>query len=285
MTPLRQRYIHDMQLRNYAEKTIQSYQGAVARFALHFGKPPDSLGAEEIRSYQLHLLQQHVSWSTFNIAVSALRLFYAITLQQPGLVSYIPYGKKPRTLPTVLSQEEVRRLFLALSNDRDRLFLETAYAAGLRVSEVVRLKVADIDSQRMVLHIRQAKGHKDRQVPLSPVLLDKLRTYWRAYRPADWLFPGRNSQHHRSIASVQRICYRAARSAALTKPVSMHTLRHSYATHLLEAGTDLLTIQKLLGHKNIQTTIRYTHVQQLHLQNTPSPLDALLGTPTPTLPG
>jgi integrase/recombinase XerD len=291
MTPLRQRFTQDLQLRNYAPRTIAVYVPAVARFAQHFGKSPELLDAEHIRQYQLHLLAQRASWSRFNQAVCALRFLYGITLQRPGLVQMIPYGKKPKPLPCVLSQHEVRQLFAAVANSRYRLILHTAYAAGLRVSEVVRLKVSDIDSERMVLHIRQSKGRKDRLVPLSTLLLPLLRDYWRVCRPKEWLFPGRGPAGHLSINAVQRVCHRAVLAAGLTKKASMHTLRHSYATHLLEAGTDLPTLQKLLGHSQISTTLRYTHVQQSHLQKTISPLDtlpsqspALEGLPCPTPP-
>jgi len=279
MTPLRQRFIEDLRLRNYAGKTIAVYVPAVARFAQHFGRSPEHLHAEHTRAYQLHLLQRRVSWSAFNQAVCALRFLYAVTLRRPGLVEMLPYGKKPKSLPCVLSQDEVRRLFAAMTDPRDRLLLQTAYAAGLRVSEVVRLQVGDIDSPRMALHIRHGKGRKDRLVPLSPALLQLLRDYWRGRRPRRWLFPGQTAAGHLSIGQVQRICQRAVRGAGLTKKASMHTLRHSYATHLLEAGTDLATLQKLLGHNHLATTLRYTHVQQAHLCRTPSPLDTLLARP------
>jgi integrase/recombinase XerD len=279
MTPLRQRFIEDLQLRNYAANTISAYVPAVVRFALHFRLSPERLGAEHIRQYQLHLLGQHVCWSTFNQTVCALRFLYGITLQRPGLVHMIPYGKKPKTLPAVLSQDEVRRLFDAVAAGHRRLLLETAYAAGLRVSEVVRLNVSDIDSQRMVLHILHSKGHKDRLVPLSRLLLERLRDYWRQHRPKHWLFPGRTPAGHISVGSVQRLCQQAVAAASITKKASMHTLRHSYATHLLEAGVDLPTLQKLLGHNNVSTTLRYTHVQQTHLCSAGSPLDNLLARP------
>jgi integrase/recombinase XerD len=279
MTSLRQRFIEDLQLRNYAANTISAYVPAVVRFAQHFRLSPERLDAEHIRQYQLHLLGQRVCWSTFNQAVCALRFLYGVTLQRPGLVQMIPYGKKPKTLPAVLSQDEVRRLFDAVADGRRRLLLQATYACGLRVSELVRLKVNDIDSQRMVLHIRHGKGRKDRLVPLSALLLERLRGYWRQHRPKHWLFPGRTPAGHISNAAVQRLCQQAVAAAGLTKKASMHTLRHSYATHLLEAGVDLPTLQKLLGHNNISTTLRYTHVQQSHLCSAGSPLDTLLARP------
>ena len=251
------------------------YVRAVARFAAHFRRSPDQLDAEHTREYQLHLIRQQVSWSRFNQAVCALRFFYGVTLNRPEVVTFLPYGKKPSTLPAVLSPEEVVRLFAAVEHPRDRLILQTAYAAGLRVSEVVRLRVGDIDAQRMLLHVRSAKGQKDRLVPLSAVLLERLRAYWRDYRPGDWLFPGQDRRGPISIGQVQRMCRAAVRAAGIRKKASMHTLRHSYATHLLEGGVDLPTLQQLLGHNQLSTTVLYTHVQQPHLQSTRSPLDTL----------
>jgi site-specific recombinase XerD len=284
MTPLRQRFRHDLALRNYSPRTIQTYTEAVVRFARYFGRSPERLGPEAIRTYQLYLLhERHVAWSTFNQAVCALRFLYRVTLRRPFLVEQIPYGKKPKTVPAVLSQEEVLRLFAALPDDRYRLLLRTAYAAGLRVSEVVRLRVQDIDSGRGLLLVHQGKGHKDRLVPLSPQLLVELRAYWQQVRPPHWLFPGQQPNTHLSVGQVQRVCHAAVQAAGLTKRASMHTLRHSYATHLLEAGVDLLTLQKLLGHRSLQTTIRYTHVTGPHLRDTPSPLD-LLRLPPPVPP-
>jgi integrase/recombinase XerD len=279
MTPLRQRLTDDLRLRNYAPKTITTYVAAVARFAQHFQRSPDRLDAGHVRRYQLHLLQQHASWCRFNQVVAALRFLYTVTLQRANVVTMIPYGKKPKTLPAVLSTDEVARLFAAVTPTRDRLLLQTAYAAGLRVSEVVGLHIGDIDSQRMILHIRCAKGGKDRLVPLSALLLQRLRDYWRRYRPQRWLFPGQTPDSHVSIGQVQRICRQAVRVAGITKKASMHTLRHSFATHLLEAGTDLATLQKLLGHNQLSTTLRYTHIQEPHLQQVRSPLDTLPGLP------
>jgi integrase/recombinase XerD len=267
MTPLRQRLIDDLRIRNYAPRTITTYVAAVARFAQHFQQSPDQLHAPHVRQYQLHLLQQHASWCRFNQTVAALRFLYRVTLQRDNVVTMIPYGKKPKTIPAVLSRHEVRRLFQAVADPRCRLLLQTAYAAGLRVSEVV------------ALHIRAAKGHKDRLVPLSAVLLQRLRDYWCRYRPQRWLFPGQTPGSPLSIGQVQRICRQAVRAAAITKKASMHTLRHSYATHLLESGVDLATLQKLLGHNQLSTTLRYTHIQEPHLQQIRSPLDTLPGLP------
>ena len=242
---------------------------------------PDQLDAEHVRQYQLHLLARGVSWSRFNQAVCALRFLCRVTLQRHELLPLLPYGKKPKSLPAVLSADEVVRLFQAVADPCHRLLLQTAYAAGLRVSEVVRLQVGDIDSPRMLLHIRCAKGRKDRLVPLSAVLLQDLRAYWRLRRPRPWLFPGQRPGQPLSIGQVQRICRRAVRAAGITKKASMHTLRHSCATHLLESGCDLATLQKLLGHNQLSTTMRYIHVQQSHLHSCRSPLDTLPGATPP----
>ena len=282
MTPLRQRFTEDLQRRNYAARTVSCYVSHVANFARHFGRSPEQLGAEEVRQYQLHLLQEKASWSRYNQCVCALRFLYTYTLGKPGLVVALPYGKRPRKLPAVLSHDEVRRLFDAAPCPRDRLLLQAAYAAGLRLSEVVRLQLADIDGERLTLHVRGGKGAKDRLVPLSPLLLEMLRGYWRRHRPRDWLFPGGTPAGHLSTGHVQRACRRAVRAAGITKKASLHTLRHSYATHLFEAGTDLPTLQRLLGHNQLATTLLYTHVAQAHLQKARSPLDTLLGLSPPS---
>jgi integrase/recombinase XerD len=279
VTPLRQRFTHDLQLRNYAPRTVDCYVRCVAAFARHFGQSPELLDAGHVRQYQLHLLEQRTSWCRFNQSVCALRFLFRVTLQRPGAIDMVPYGKRPRPLPAVLSPGEVRRLFDAAGEPTFRLILQAAYACGLRVSEVARLRVGDVDSARMVVHVRCAKGRKDRLVPLSPALLGHLRGYWRRCRPADWLFPGQRQGEPISISHVQRLCQRAVRAAGIGKKASMHTLRHSYATHLLEGGTDLATLQKLLGHNQLSTTLRYTHIQQAHLQRALSPLDTLPGSP------
>lgn len=275
MTPLRERFIEDLRLRNYADRTIETYVSCVAKFAAHFHRSPSELGTEEIRAFQLHLLQRKVSWSLFNQTVCALRLLYGMTLGKAAVVEAVPYGKKPKKLPSVLSPAEVERLFDSVTNPRDLLMLRIAYAAGLRASEVVRLRVEDIDSSRMVLCVRQGKGSKDRQVPLSPRLLRELRSYWSMYRPREWLFPGRTEAGHLSISMLQRSCKRSVRACRFRKQVSVHTLRHSYATHLLEAGVDLMTLQRLLGHRSVHTTMLYLHVRSERLQSTPSLLDLL----------
>ncbi len=275
MTPLRQRFLDDMQLRNYSSRTVQTYLRHVIRFANHFQSSPHQLGAEEVRLYQLHLLQQHASWSVFNQAVCALRFLYRTTLQAPFDVAMIPYGKRPRSLPEVLSPAEVALLLALVAQSLDRLMLQTTYACGLRASEVLAVRVQDIDSSRMLLWVRHGKGDKDRSVPISQALLQALRQHWQRLRPKHWLFPGRTPTGQRSLGALQRVCHRAVLAAGFSKKVSMHTLRHSYATHLLEAGVDLVTIQRLLGHTDLQTTARYTHVTAARLGRLPDLLEGL----------
>ena len=275
MTPLRQRFRDDLRLRNYAPRTIQAYVAGVARLARHFGRSPDLLGVEDIRAFQLHLVGQGVSWSLFNQTVCALKLFYGHTLQRADVVPFVRYAKRPRRLPVVLSPEEVLQLLAAAQPGVERVLLQTDYALGLRVSELVRLRVQDLDSQRQVVHVRGGKGGKDRLVPLSPKLLEELRAYWRQVRPTTWLFPGKRPDSHRSVGSVQRVLRRVLGRAGLSKPVTVHTLRHSYATHQLEAGLDLLTLQRVLGHQRLETTAGYVHLTTRHLQATPGLLEWL----------
>jgi integrase/recombinase XerD len=282
MTPLRQRFIDDLRLRNYARRTIETYVSRVACFAKHFGRSPELLGVNEVRDFQLHLLQQRVSWSSFNQAVCALRFLYGITLGRPEQLPFIPYGKRPKTLPSVLSPAEVLRLLDAAEPGRDRVLVQVAYSCGLRLSELIHLRVADIDSARMVIRVRQGKGAKDRLVPLSLRLLEELRAYWRMHRPSTWLFPGQKPDRSITCSNVQRRFGRVVKQVGLSKPCSMHTLRHSYATHLLEAGVDLLTLKALLGHTSLQTTARYLHVSTHRLMQAPSLLD-LLVVPKPTV--
>jgi site-specific recombinase XerD len=276
MTPLRQRFLDDLRLRNYAPRTIDSYVGRVAQFARHFGRSPEVLGPDAVRAFQLHLLQRRVSWSTYNQTVCALRFLYGTTRHRPEQLPFLPYGKRPKTLPAVLSAAEVQQLLEAAPRGRDRVLLQVAYGCGLRLSELLHLHVTDIDSRRMVLQVRQGKGRKDRLVPLAPRLLDALRAYWRLERPRLWLFPGQKAGQPLSAGQVQRLFRRVAGQAGLSKRCSMHTLRHSYATHLLEAGVDLLTLKALLGHTCLQTTAHYLHVSTQRLQQTPSLLDLLV---------
>ena len=284
MTPLRQRFVDDLRLRNYSPRTIEAYVAGVARLAQHFRRSPDLLGPDEVRAFQLHLLQRRVSWSLFNQTVCALRFFYGTTLGRPEQLPLLPYGKRPKKLPSVLSPQEVACLLEAALLPRDRVLLQVAYGCGLRLQELLHLQARDIDSARMVIHVRQGKGRKDRLVPLSLRLLEALRVYWRQCRPRSWLFPGHKAGQPLNAGSVQRLFRRVARAAALSKRCSLHTLRHSYATHLLEAGVDLLTLKALLGHTSLETTARYLHVSTQRLQQTPSLLD-LLVLPPPRTPG
>jgi len=285
MTPLRQRFIDDLRLRNYARRTIDTYVSRIVAFAKHFGRSPDLLGPDEVRAFQLHLLERRVSWSSFNQAVCALRFLYGITLGRPEQLPLLPYGKRPKTLPSVLSPDEVLRLLNAASPERDRVLLQVAYGCGLRLSELLHLQVGDIDSARMVIHVRQGKGAKDRLVPLSLRLLEELRAYWRRCRPRTWLFPGHKPDRPITSSNVQRRFGRLVKKVGLGKHCSMHTLRHSYATHLLEAGVDLLTLKALLGHRSLQTTAHYLHFSTHRLQRTPSLLDLLVVPRPPQPPG
>jgi site-specific recombinase XerD len=280
MTPLRQRFIDDLRLRNYAPRTIDAYVAGVRRLAQHFGRSPELLGSEDLRAFQLHLLRQHVSWSQFNQIVCALRLLYGTTLGRPEQVPVLRFGKRPKTLPCVLSAEEVARLLAAARPGRERMLLQTTYACGLRISEVVPLQVSAIDSARLLIHVHQGKGQKDRLVPLSLRLLAELRAYWRRYRPQRWLFPSASDQQPLCAGSVQRLFHRVRARAGIDKPATMHTLRHSFATHLLEAGVDILTVQRILGHRQLSTTARYLHLRSDHLRRLPSLLE-LLPVPTP----
>jgi len=281
MTTLRQRMIDDLKLRNRSPRTIQSYIAQVAYFARHFGKSPELLGPEEIRQYQVYLVnERRVSWGTFNQAVCALRFFYRHTLGRADTVAHIPFPRQAKKLPVVLSPLEVQRLLAAVRDYQLRVLLMTTYAAGLRLSEVIHLQVADIDSQRMVIRVRQGKGQKDRYVTLATTLLTELRRYWQQERPSTWLFPSKSKLQPISANRVQRACQLAGRAAGLTKPATVRCLRHSFATHLLEAGTNLRVIQTLLGHSSVRTTQTYTSVSAQTLRTVVSPLDALAGIPS-----
>lgn len=276
MTPLRKRMIDEMQMRNFSPKTIQCYVEIVARFAQHFNRSPDTLGPEEVRTYLLHLVQEKKqSWGTYKQALAALRYFYRWVLKGPDIVSDIRYPRPERRLPVVLSFDEVCRFFAAIPSFKHRMILMTAYSAGLRISEVVNLQVSDIDSQRMVIRVRQGKGKKDRYTILSPVLLQMLRHWWVAARPVSYLFPSRSQDRPARVTTIQQACKEAQERAGLDKTVRPHTLRHSFATHLLEAGTELRVIQELLGHASPKTTAIYTHVSTKLIAQTKSPLDLL----------
>lgn len=284
MTSLRQRMLADMKLRNLAPGTQGLYLTRVARFAAHYDQCPSQLGAEDVKTYLHHLIEtQDVSWSFFNQAVCALRFLYQVTLERPEMIPHLPFPRQEKRLPTVLSEEEVTRFFQAVTHSRDRVVLLTLYACGLRISEALSLKPADIDSDRMLIHVRQGKGNRDRMVMLSPKLLDELRLYVRWVRPHHWLFPGPDPTKRLCNRTLQRTCRLTGERAGITKRVTPHVLRHSFATHLLDAGTDLRVIQTLLGHRSLSTTAVYTHVSTRRLQATTSPLDRLpdLGPPAP----
>jgi len=268
MSPLRRRMIEDMTVRNLSPATQQSYVHAVSKFSRYFGRPPDRLGLEDVRAFQVHLVSTGISWPALNQTVCALRFFYGVTLGHGEIPERIPYAREPRKLPVVLSADEVVRFLEAVPSLKTRAALTTAYAAGLRASEAVELKVGDVDSGRMVIRIEHGKGGKDRYVMLSTQLLGILRTYWRLARPQRWLFPI-------DVQVLHAACRSACAAAGLAKRVTVHTLRHSFATHLLEAGTDIRIIQVLLGHANLSSTARYTQVSNGLIRRTESPLDRL----------
>jgi site-specific recombinase XerD len=275
MSPLRRRMIEDMTIRNLSPSTQQSYIYAIAKFSRHFGCSPDRLTLEQVRAYQLHLIKQKRSWSHINQVACALRFFYGVTLGQVEAFERIVGGQKPDKLPLVVSAEEIASFLQAVPGMRNRIALTTAYAAGLRVSEAVRLKVTSIDSRRMLIHIENGKGGRDRYAMLSPRLLEILRIYWKRVRPGLWLFPGRDPGDHVTIRAIQDACRSARRRARIGKPVTVHTLRHSFATHLLESGIDIRIIQALLGHTDLGSTARYAQVATNLIASTASPFDQL----------
>lgn len=275
LSPLGRRMIEDMTVRNLSPATQRSYVHAVAKFSRYFDRSPDRLGLEDVRAFQVHLVSSGISWAALNQTVCALRFFYGVTLGHGEIPERIPYAREPRKLPVVLSADEVVRFLEAVSSLKTRVALTTAYAAGLRSSEVVGLKVADIDSARMVIRVEQGKGGKDRYVMLSVQLLGILRSYWRLARPEHWLFPGREASKPIDVQVLHAACRSACAAAGLDKRVTVHTLRHSFATHLLESGTDIRIIRVLLGHANLSTTARYTQVSSGLIRRTGSPLDRL----------
>ena len=275
MSPLRRRMIEDMTVRNLSPATQRSYVHAVARFSQYFDQSPDRLGLEDVRAYQVHLASKGIAWASFNQIVCALRFLYGVTLARAEMPERIAYAREPRKLPVVLSAEEVVRFLEAVPGLKSRAALTTAYAAGLRVPEVVALKNRDIESKRMVIRIEHGKGGKERYAMLSTQLLRILRAYWRLARPQHWLFPGRDPVHPIDQTVLHAACRSARQAAGLEKHVTVHTLRHSFATHLLENGTDIRIIQVLLGHNSLSTTARYTQVSTSTIQKTMSPLDRL----------
>ncbi len=274
MNPLRQRFIEDMQVRNLAATTQAAYVKAVAGYAKHFGKSPEVLGPEDMRAYLVYLTTCR-SKTTAHTTNAALRFFYRYTVERDWKILRDPFPKRASKLPIVLSMDEVATFFEALPNIKYRAILMTIYAAGLRASEVVNLKVGDIDSGRMQIRVSEGKGGKDRCVMLSPVLLTILREYWRLEKPGKvWLFPGLPPTKPISTRAALKACQDAARSC-LKKHITLHTLRHSFATHLLEHGAHIRLVQVLLGHRSLQTTARYMHVSQGMINATQSPLDYL----------
>jgi site-specific recombinase XerD len=270
--------LEDMQLRNFAPGTQTNYIAHVAGFARYFGLSPEVLDQEAIRQYQLHLLNDRkLSPETINQFVSAIKFLYLHTLEMPWTSEYFPHVRRAVKLPVVLSGEELMQFFDHVPGLKYRAALMTCYGAGLRVSEAVSLRVSDIDSQRMLIRVEQGKGGKDRYAMLSPRLLEVLRRYWLAERPATWLFPSWHGDAHLCASSLQTACREAALRSGLRKRVTVHTLRHSFATHLLENGTDMRVIQVLLGHSRIDTTARYAAVSPQLVAATVSPLDALDG--------
>jgi integrase/recombinase XerD len=275
MTPLRRRMIDDMTLRNMSSLTQSAYLRAVQNFSLFFKRSPDQLTFADARAYQLHLVSRGLQPQTINQIVCGLRFFYAVTLGKKDAKSELPLARRADVLPPVLSPEEVARFLGAVRDRKYRAALVTIYAAGLRVSEAVALRVADIDSRRMVIHVCHGKGSKDRYVMLSAQLLTLLRDYWRAERPKDWLFPGPDPSKPITVRSLQRACRKAAGIARLDKRVTVHTLRHCFATHLLEQGVNLRIIQDLLGHRHLNSTSRYARVALDTIRQVHSPLDRL----------
>ncbi len=280
MTHLRQLMLDELERRNYSPNTVRSYLHAVEEFAKHFGRSPEQLGPDHVREYQVHLFRDcKLSARTIAGQTAALRFLFVKTLRRPYLPDELPFPKYSRRLPTVLSQEEVARLIDATGNLMHRAMVMTLYATGVRRAELCRLKVADIDSERRVLHIHEGKGGRDRDVPLSPKLLATLREYWRWMKPKTYLFPGMENNWRADVPVTTKVAWiavtEAAKAAGITRRVSPHTLRHSYATHLLEAGADLRTIQVLLGHAKLADTTVYLHLSRRHLQAVPSPIESL----------
>lgn len=276
MTVLRERMRESLRVRNLSPRTQKTYIDAVAKFAQHFGKSPDLLGPEHIHRYQVHLVdEKKVSWTTFNQAVCGLRFFFCKTLGRRFDVRHIPFAKLPRKLPVVLSRDEVQALFERVTNFKHLAIMMVAYSGGLRLAEVASLRIPDVDSKRMVIHVRLGKGQKDRFVPLSPIVLSILREHFRISRPRDYLFCGQREGQPITHSAIQRVVTLAGKAAGIKKRVTLHCLRHSFATHHLEAGTDLRTLQLLMGHANLKTTSRYLHLSSARLAAAKSPIDQL----------
>ena len=275
MSPLRRRMIEDMTIRKLAPKTQKDYIQVIKNLAVFLGRAPDTASFEDIRRFQLHVAASGVGAGAINRNVSALRFFFRITLKRYAIVEYTHFVHEPRKLPVVLGPEEVVRLLDAAPGLKYKAALSVAYGAGLRAAEVVSLKVRDIDSKRMVIRVEQGKGRKDRNVMLSPHLLELLRAWWKAARPQGWLFPGRDPGQPMTTRQLNRACHAAAHLAEINKRVSLHTLRHSFATHLLEQNIDIRVIQVLLGHAQLDTTALYTRVATKTIREVMSPLERI----------
>lgn len=279
MTPLRKEMIKALELARFAENTQYAYLKSVEGLAEHYWRSPDQITREEIRDYLHHLLvKRKLAWSSCNVAACGLSFFYTNVLHQASFRLELPPRKRPKKLPEVLAREEVRRLFDAASNPKHRALLMTTYGGGLRVSEVVNLKVSDIDSKRKVIRVVQGKGWKDRQAILGKRLLEELRAYWKINQPPVWLFPGSDINKAMVRGTAQRIYYNAKEAAGIRRGGGIHTLRHSFATHALEDGVDSTLIQKMMGHAHISTTTTYLHVSHRHMETVKSPLDTLFET-------
>ncbi len=276
-TPLRERMIEDMRIRGLGEKTQKGHIRCVKHFASFLGRPPDTTTPEDLRAYQLHMTNSGVSASTFNARIVSLRLFFGVTCDREEMKRYMQFHRKPRKLPVVLSVQEVASLLAAVPGPglKYRAALGISYGSGLRASEVCNLKVTDIDGQRRLIHVDDGKGGRDRKAMLSPSLLEVLRDYWRESRPEGWLFPGKPKINPLSPRQLNRAFTSAKHMAGITKPATLHTLRHSFATHLLEANTDVRVIQVLLGHAKLSTTARYTHVATKTIRGTVSPFERI----------
>ena len=276
MGVLRERMIREMLLRRFSASTQKSYLNAVTGLAKHFWRSPDQLNAQQVQDYLLFLItQRKLAWSTVKVAASGLRFFFSAILARHDITAAIPPSRTSRLLPEILSAEEVLSLLQAADSRKERTLLMTGYGGGLRVSELVHLQVPDLDSRRMMIRVRQGKGNRDRYTLLSVRLLDELRAYWKEYRPALWLFPARDPRRPITARTARRIFMEAKQRAGIRKKGGIHMLRHSFATHLLEAGVDLRTIQILMGHSSIRSTVRYLHLTRKTLDNTRSPLDLL----------
>jgi len=286
MSQLRIQMDNAMLVRGLAERTRETYLAAITRLARFYHRSPDQLSPAEVQAYVVHMLrEEHLAWSTCNIAVQAFRFLYHTTLGRPEPSFTIPGPKHRKTLPEILSPAEVRRVIEATGTRKQRAVLVTTYGAGLRVSEVVRLQLRHLDAERMCLRVEQGKGGKDRDTLLSPRLLEELRAYWRQYRPVVWLFPARDGKRPMDPSTAQKFYTAAKGRAGITKRGGIHALRHAFATHLLEAGTDLHTIQRLLGHGDLGTTMRYFHLARRTVLATPSPLEWLdQAPPAPSAP-